>query len=95
MIKTQPALNAREEYVSYDVVSLFTNIPVHETVEYIIDEIYEKKKLPQITENRDMFRKLLLRLTTENTFMFNDCFYKQIYGCTMGDHFQLFCSTFS
>ena len=35
MIKQQPPLKENEEYVSYDV-SLFTNVPVRETIEYII-----------------------------------------------------------
>ena len=83
MIKSQPALNNNEEYVSYDVVSLFTNIPIQETVDFILDEIYVKKKLPPFGE-RKWFKKLLLKLTTENTFVFNDKFYKQTDGCTMG-----------
>ena len=37
-----------EEDVSYDVESLFTNIPLKETVNYILDHIYIHKILPQI-----------------------------------------------
>ena len=37
-----------EEDVSYDVESLFTNIPVKETIYYTIDHIYEQKKLTPI-----------------------------------------------
>ena len=48
MLKDQEPLNPNEEYVSYDVESLFTYIPVDETFNYIINEIYQKKKLPQI-----------------------------------------------
>ena len=36
LIKDQPPLNDDDEFVSYDVDSLFTNIPVAETIEYII-----------------------------------------------------------
>ena len=32
-----------EEYVSYDVVSLFTNIPLDETIDYVIENIYTHK----------------------------------------------------
>ena len=39
MLKSQPPLQHDEEYVSYDVESLFTNVPVGETIEYILDEI--------------------------------------------------------
>ena len=48
MLKDQTLLNSNEEYVSYDVESLFTNILVDETVNCIINEIYQKNKLPQI-----------------------------------------------
>ena len=40
MIKNQPPLNKNEELVSYDVESLFTSIPIKETIEYILNEIY-------------------------------------------------------
>ena len=83
MIPHEPPLAPDEEYVSYDVESLFTNIPVHETIDYILDEIYVKKKLPELCK-RSIFKKLLLKLTCENVFMFNDQFYRQINGCTMG-----------
>ena len=43
MLKDQTPLNPNEEYVSYDVECLFTNIPVDETINYIINEIYQKK----------------------------------------------------
>ena len=36
-------LDPKEEYVSYDVESLFTSIPVKETIDYIITEIYGNK----------------------------------------------------
>ena len=50
---------------------------------YILDEIYVKKKLPSLCK-RTMFKKLLEKLTCECTFMFNDNFYEQVDGCTMG-----------
>ena len=36
--------NYDEGYVSYDVDSLFTNIPVAETIEHIIHQIYIEKQ---------------------------------------------------
>ena len=35
MLKEETPLNLNEEYVSYDVESLFTNIPIDETILYI------------------------------------------------------------
>ena len=83
MLKDQTPLNPNEEYVSYDVESLFTNIPVDETINYIINEIYQKKKLPQIC-SKTIFKRLLYKLTTEVSFQFNYKLFKQTDGCTMG-----------
>ena len=44
-ISAENPLKPDEEDVSYDVASLFTNMPVEEAIEYILDEIYVKKKL--------------------------------------------------
>ena len=41
-------LSVDEEDVSYDAESLFTNIPIKETIDYICDEIYNRKKLKPI-----------------------------------------------
>ena len=83
MLKDQEPLNPNEEYVSYDVESLFTNIPVDETINYIINEIYQKKKLPQIC-SKTIFKRLLYKLMTEVSFQFNYKLFKQTDGCTMG-----------
>ena len=83
MIKDLPPLKDDEEYVSYDVESLFTNVPVRETIDFIIDQIYTEKKLPVIA-TKLIFKRLLLKLSTENVFMFNERFYQQTDGCTMG-----------
>ena len=72
-----------EEDVSYDVESLFTNILIEETINYIIDQIYVHKKLTPIC-SKLIFRRLLIKLATECTFKFNSRFLKQVDGCTMG-----------
>ena len=54
-IKEQPPLDEDEEYVSYDVDSLFINTLVQDTIDYIIHQIYTEKKLPQIC------RKIIFR----------------------------------
>ena len=74
-LKQQDPLLPDEEYVSYDVESLFTILPVHETIDYILQEIYVKEKLP-IIRSKLIMKRLLLKLTTGNTFMLNSDFYK-------------------
>ena len=82
MLSNLPPLLEDEEDVSYDVESLFTNIPIKETIDYIIEQIYTYKKLKPIC-SKLIFKRLLLKLATECTYTFNHKFYKQIDGCTM------------
>ena len=72
--------------VSFDVVSLFTNIPLNKTIDICCRRLYHDPKyedsLPNIPE--EVFRNLLHRATTENAFMFNGQLYCQIDGVAMG-----------
>ena len=82
MLSNLPPLSEDEEDVSYDVEFLFTNIPIKETIDYIIEQIYTHKKLKPLCRKL-IFKRLLLKLATECTYTFNHKFYKQINGCTM------------
>ena len=75
--------NANYEDVSYDVESLFTSIPVAETIEYILKRIYTNKELKPLCK-KTIFKKLLIKLTKESVFSANNCLIKQIDGCPMG-----------
>ena len=55
IIRKQLPLEENEEYVSYDVESIFTNVPIHDTIKYILEKIYNLNKLPHICS------KLILR----------------------------------
>ena len=82
LLKDVPLLDDEED-VSYDVESLFTSIPIDETIKFICDEIYIHNKLEPICK-RSIFEKLLNKLTKECTFSANDKLYKQIDGVSMG-----------
>ena len=71
------------EYVSYDVESLFTSIPVKETIDYIIHKIYTQNVIEPVCK-KSVFKKLLIKLTKECTFSVNNGLIKQIDGCHMG-----------
>ena len=75
-----PSLQDDEEDVSYGFES---NIPIEETINYIIEQIYVHKKLTPICLKL-ILRRLLIKLATEYTFKFNNRFLKQVDGCTMG-----------
>ena len=76
IIRSQPKLQDNEEYISYDVESLFTNVPIQDTIDFIISEIYTNQKLKPICTKLIM-KRLLLKLSSESTFMFQSKFYKQ------------------
>ena len=44
-----------EEDVSYDVESLFTNIPLKDTIDFICEEIYVHKKFAKNLYSRNYF----------------------------------------
>ena len=69
--------------VSFDVVSLFTNVPLSETTELIADRIYTEDNPNAAPFNRDIFKKLMF-LATQGIFMFNNRLYEQIDEVTMG-----------
>ena len=69
--------------MSYDVESFFANIPVRETINYILAEIYNHQRLKPMC-SKLIFKLPLLNLSTESTFIFILKYYKQTDGCTMG-----------
>ena len=78
-----PPLKNDEEYVSYDVESLFTNMSLKETIDYILEQIYVHNKLPTKC-SKLIFRRLLEKITTETLFKLNSKFFRQTDQCTMG-----------
>ena len=81
MLSSIPPLQDDKEDVSYDVESMFTDILIEETINYIIDV---QNKLAAIFLKM-IFIKLLVKLATESTFKFNNRLLKQVDGCTMGE----------
>ena len=67
--------------VSFDVVSLFTNVPLGDTIHLIADYIYSSNSKPPF--DKATFVKLL-EIATGGLFMHQGRFYKQIDGVTMG-----------
>lgn len=53
-----------DEDVTYDVMMLFTNIPLKDTIHSICEEIYIHKKVEPICK-KSIFKKLLYKLTRE------------------------------
>jgi hypothetical protein len=72
-IKSIPKELFAEGYrlVSFDVVSLFTNVPLTKTVEIILDRVFEEK-LVATTFLKRTLKKLILDSCTKTAFSFNN-----------------------
>ena len=88
MLSSIPPLRDGKENVSYNVESLFTNIPMEETVTYIIEQIYVHGKLTP-TCLKLTFRRLLIKLAIECTFKFNRRFLNKWMVALWEDHYLL------
>ncbi len=70
--------------ISYDVVSLFTNIPTLETIEIILNRAFSLGLKLFHNLDREELRHLLTVCTQESHFQFNGNYYDQIDGVAMG-----------
>ena len=66
---------------SYDVTSLFTNIPLQETIDISINLIFNHN--PNLNITKKELKKLFLFATSQTHFIFNSKFYNQIDGVAM------------
>ena len=76
---------------SFDVTSLFTNVPLEETIEICVDNLFHSNiavpwytQMVQAHMSEEAFRELMLAATRRVEFSFNDIMYKQIYGVAIG-----------
>ena len=72
-----------DKLVSFDVKSLYTNIPLKKTIEIVSDYLYSEDAVCSPPLSKKIFRKLLT-LVTEGNFIFNGDFNKQVDGLAMG-----------
>ena len=69
---------------SFDVVSLFTNVPLDETIDICTDVLYRNDSVDTPWLSETAFRKLMSLVTTGMEFSFNDIMYRQVDGVAMG-----------
>ena len=70
---------------SLDAESLFTNVPVNETIDIICNNVYRNVNLPPLSFPEKTLRELLKSCTTECPFEnFDGKLYAQIDGVSMG-----------
>ena len=73
---------SRKFMVSFDVESLFTNIPLEECIDLAVNYISEGN--PDIKLNKSELRSLFTTATAQTHFIYNGSFYNKIDGVAMG-----------
>ena len=72
---------------SFDVISLFTNSPLNESIDLCTDLVFENRQSFEYEEcnfDRNNFSKLLSFAVKNNHFLFNGKLYDKIDGVAMG-----------
>ena len=76
-------LEENEEIISFDIVSLYTNVPVEEAIEVCTDLLYSgEHQLPPV--DKETFKELLKLCTCNVLMQTHDGFYRQTDGLAMG-----------
>ena len=70
--------------LSFDVESLFTNIPTLEKIDIILRLVYKGNKKYHHGLLKEELKKLLIICTQESHFQFNNEFFDQVDGISMG-----------
>ena len=68
---------------SLDVDSLFTNVPLDETIKICIDELFQSEMTVSGLNKKEMFERISLNLK-ESIILFYNKYYSQIDGVAMG-----------
>ena len=76
-------IDKRFEMVSFDVVSLFTSVPLDFTIELILKKVYDEN-LIETKLKRDDLKRLLEMCTKQVHFSFDGKIYRQVNGVAMG-----------
>jgi hypothetical protein len=69
--------------VSFDISSLYTNVPLDDTIQLILKNLYKTRTTPP-TIKRDDMQQLLIFATKRSHFLFDGKLYDQIDGVSMG-----------
>ena len=84
IIRGLPVCNESQFLVSFDVVSLFTNIRLDETLSICADFLYRVPSTIALPFLEEVFIELMGIDTKSVSFSFNEIMYRQIEGISMG-----------
>ena len=85
-IRKHPVLE-HDILVSYDVTSLFTNVPVHETINILVEKAFTDNWFNltyDLNLQKDQLTHLLRMASTDQLFQFDGQLYEQREGVAMG-----------
>ena len=78
-------LDRNDVMVSYDVSSLFTNVPIQEAIDAIRDMLQKDETLDERTVlSPDKIAELLETCLRSTYFSYNGDYYEQVEGAAMG-----------
>ena len=71
------------KFISFDVQSLFTNVPLAKTINIILNRVYDQNLMETKLKRRTL-KKLISDTSKKTTFSFNNQLYEQCDGVSMG-----------
>ena len=71
--------------VSFDINSLYTNVPVSETLDIVLKNLFVDEDVLYLGYSRKLFSEILNLAVCNNYFLFNKILYKQKDGLPMGN----------
>ena len=84
IIRRLPVCMESQFLVSFDVVSLFTNIPLDESISICADFLYRGPSIASLPFPEAVFIELMGIATKSVAFSFNETMFRQIEGVSMG-----------
>ena len=79
-------INISEKFmVSYDVQSLFTNVPLKETIQICLNRLYRSDHITAPTMPKQVLKHLIELCAQDNIFVFKGVVYYKIDGVAMGN----------
>ena len=64
--------------VSIDVQSLFTNVPLKETIQICMDRLYRSDRVTAPSMLEHVLKRLIELCVQDNVFVFSGCVYYQV-----------------
>ena len=83
--KEESSFDCAHYMISFDIESLFTNIPLEETINICVDKLFQNNTNVD-NLNKESFRLLLELATLESVFNFDGTYCKQKNGVAMVRH---------